>query len=370
LSCHDFIVARTLILDILKSSHCILDRKAGQDNISLEIDPDGLMYINLSDGSMFIQTQVEITITTYSQSINNVFSLSVNLLYDLLRRLDSKNIQMIVEDKNVILKYDDGDFTLAKFNANLYPVSIDGDSVVFKLHTGQLSDTLRVLKSTMSNEDIREQFRGISAILKEKKLVLWSTDGTKMSLSELAVDCPQEIEGIWPRKFIEILLSINTDKTAKFLMYKKHIKCEIDGITITSPLINAKLLDYHAILGNNLEPTISILIDAQYLTKKLDRMMILIESDEGVLFEINENPIITCSNKQRSDKGVERLENLSYTGVETKFYANCSIILSFIRNLKGNIRLNYYVASKNIVIHKENDEFPFFLTKAMTPRSI
>ena len=143
-------------------------------------------------------------------------------------------------------------------------------------------------------------------MLDDKLMTLWSTDGIKMAISELQIDSNAKIEGIWPRKFVDVLCTINSDKLAYFKMYSRHIKCTIGDLQIISPLVNTMPLNYKAILNFDSPATVAIMIDSQYLLKKLDRILIL--SDSGILFTFEENSTISCWSKQQSDHGIEKLD--------------------------------------------------------------
>lgn len=364
----EFTVARTEILDALRVAQCILDKRAGPEGSALQIslDKTGTMSLLMTDGAIFIKTLV----TLRSNSIiDEQIYLSITLLYDLIRRLDVPEIRFLVSEKSVKVMYEDGDFVLTRINLVSRDFSAVGDHASFTVNAAHLSETLKLLKFTMAADDIRDQFKGVSLSLSRGKMTLWSTDGIRMSLAELPIECSLELRGIWPRKFVEALCSISQDGDAKFEMYERQVKCSIGKSTIISPLINAKLLDYSSIITGDEDNKVSIVTDAQYMVKKLDRMMILSESDGGVLLDICDTPTISCSNKQQSDKGLEKLDQIEHSGGDVKFYVNASVLLGFVRNMKGKVELLFYRSNNNVILRKYNEAYPMYLTKAMITRN-
>jgi len=366
-------VQRANFLDVLRGMQCVLEKKSDQENtpIRMQLSEDGKLTMSISDGSIFMESVVEVSTESYSADLSELF-LPVALVYDLIRRLEVMQVRFVVTEKSVTLRHSEGDFLISKLiSMASYMHNTNIEAPTFRLNSHSLLEVLRLLKTTMAVEDIRDQFKGISVIIEGDQMTLWSTDGIKMCIAKLQIDSAESlnVEGIWTRKFVETLLTISGDVPVEFQMSARHVRCKVEDTVIFSPMINAKLLDHRSIINETEEPNIYITVDATYLQKKLERMMILTDSDGSVLIDLREQPSISCSNKQKSDSAFEKIE-VSVKGEKGKFFINPYIITNFLRNFKTQIELLYFTKSNMILLRKKDEKYPVYITKAMTVKEI
>jgi len=361
-----FTVDRANLAEVLRSMQTILDKKdIEHSSLQINIEKDRLSII-ASDGSMFVESSLECVVQT--EIATESIYLPASILYDLVRRLDCKDLTFRILEKQILLEYPEGNFTLARLYKTSSYSMIEDSGSQFTVNLLNLIDALKLLKSTMASDDIREQFKGISVIIQEQEMTLWSTDGLKMSLTKLNLTETLNIQGIWPRKLIDTICTTTAAQVAHIMMSERHIKFYIGSTIIASPLINAKLLDYKMIIDKPENLSTTLVVDSQYLIKKLDRMMILIENEVGILFEIKDEPKAYSTNKQQSDRAAENLDGIQWTGMPCQFYLNGGVLVSFLRYFRASVELKYYAKSKNIVVSKLGEEYPFFLTKIMEPK--
>lgn len=365
-----FSVPRIAFLEVLRGMQCILEKK-DQDSapIRMLLSQSGELLLTISDGAIFMESSIEVELEEFKPDLKEMY-LPVSTVYDLVRRLEVDKIKFLVSEKMITLQYGEGDFSLTKIvSMTNYMRDSQMEALVFSIHSAALLETLRMLKTTMASEDIRDQFKGISVIVENDQMTLWSTDGIKMCIAKLNIDIDMSLkaEGIWPRKFIETLLALNNDVMIELQMSNRHVRSKIGKTIILSPLVNAKLLDHRSIIDESAQPTIKITTEASYLQKKLDRMMILTDSDGSVLFDM-ENLTISCSNKQKSDRAFEKIE-IMHEGSPEKFFVNPYIIASFLRNFKTTIEILFFAKSKVLVVRKKDEKYPLYITKSMTIKS-
>lgn len=376
------LIDRNNLLEILRSGQHLLDKRADQDLSSLEIvtiNPSSIS-ITMSDGVMMLSANMDVEIVDFDTEIK--IYLNPYDIYERIRKIDSVYITLILDDKSIRIEYrettyqdtlecvDDGNFVLTQLTQGVKMILTHGDYVSIQTRHLDLVNQLKSLKLTMAIDDIRDQFKGVSVLVRGGDLVLWSTDGLKMAITKITGPFHSQMEGIWPRKLIEALCSIMQDCEIEVRIYSKQVLCIINNITIISPLINAKLLDYEKIFNSQDPEFVSAILDASYFSKKLDRIIVVSKNDTSALINISEDSSLSCISSNRADKAEVNFKLVKWNGIQSKIYLSPSTLAGFIRAFKGNVELKIYPSSNNIIVHRENEEYPLYLTKSMRPPKI
>jgi DNA polymerase III sliding clamp (beta) subunit (PCNA family) len=374
---HQILLNRASLVSVLRTIQHLLDKKVDNEVVTLEmkIDNHDLVKLTLSDGSIGLKATLNAKVIQMGEAPQTV-NLSPSDLYEKIRKIDAEEICLLVDSKSVKLEYkevelqkeieftDSGTFTFAQLTQTTKEMHLSGDCHAWDMDHSTLVNQLKYLKSTMAIDDIREQFRGISITTSKEKLVLWSTDGIKMALTEIRGDFIAGVTGIWPRKFIEAVCSILDEGKGTIRMYQKQVEYELHDLIITSPLINASLLNYEAIINQRGVPTVGVL-DATYFTKKLDRIGIVTRNEAAAMLNISDNPHLVAIKSTRLERAEVQFKFVKWSGPEASVYVNVSTLVSFTRVFKGDIVINIYNDTKTIIVHRDSEPYPFYLTKLM-----
>ena len=359
----DIRINRQALNEILRVSQNLLDRKSEQEILEMHFKKKHVNIV-ISDSIASISAKIEL-----EDSANVTLFLQPSEMHERLRKIESEFIIISICESEVIIKYQEngeaehGFFSLHTISPHCPTRHIDEDTVTLSVEHDIFVQNLKMIKTTMALEDIRDQFRGVSMITKDNQITLWTSDGIKMAITKLNFATTHSFSGILPRRLIDAICSIVSHSIAAIKTSKRRIIYELDGFSISSPLINANMLDYEQIF-NRLETNYTeLIIDSGYFTKKLDKIMIVSRNEGAALMVIGPQCSLSSIAPNQNERAEIEFHLLNSVEKELKIYLNPSNILSFVRNFKGNIFIRIYPESNNIIVFK--DEYPIYLTKLM-----
>ena len=366
-SVSSFKFARGLMLNSLRFASVILE-KSDHNFIQISQSNHEQAILTYSDGSTFFEQIIE----CIHIEIKDRMYVDRDLLHNLLRVLDSDAEVSVSEyDNNVIIEYNSGrknSKTLSNTHIIEMPeikgVSIDLDTVDF-------INKLKFARHAVSLDEIRHQFRGISFKIHNGKESLWASNGYKIAIIEN--DCHivlnDALQCILPKKLVDFICSFEYKEKLHMIISDSHVRVQIANLTIISPLINATPFDYSPIMKfRNETPHISLQTSPAYLVKMIEQALISCDKYWIKLAIDDEYKLITSNVIKASEEtGCEKLnKELVKTEGQGHFYIDGVTTMGFLKQIKDEVRIEYYQNNKTIVVRPSNDKSMFYLSKTIS----
>ena len=231
---------------------------------------------------------------------NGSIVLNAKLFSDILRKMNSDQITIHVDDKMVTTIVGNGtEFTILGINANEFPeMPTQKDENCFSIPCHLLKN---MITQTIFSVALTEQtpiHTGSLFDVKDGVLNIVSVDGYRLAKRSEKIDINDEFSFVVPgntlREIIK-LLPEEEDISVNILYSNRHIIFDIDGYTVTSRLLDGEFLNYRSSISD--EHLTRIKINVKNFISSIERASIIItdriKSPIKCVFE-EETAAISC----------------------------------------------------------------------------
>jgi DNA polymerase-3 subunit beta len=251
-------------------------------------------------------------------------------LHDIFRALpEGVNVELSLSGERLTVKAGRSRFTLSTLRAADFP-TIDEIAAKQTLRVSR-ADLRRLVEKThfsMAQQDVRYYLNGLLLETEKKRLRAVATDGHRLALSEieLAGAATRDEQLIVPRKgVLELSRLLDGDGEVQVALGANHIRVQLDGIRLTSKLIDGRFPEYSRVVPN--QPKNVIKADRNLFRQALQRTAILSnEKYRGVRLELSPNSVIVQANNPEQEEAVETLE-VEYGGEAMEIGFNVNYLL-------------------------------------------
>jgi DNA polymerase-3 subunit beta len=251
-------------------------------------------------------------------------------LHEIFRALpEGAKVDVSLNGERLTIKAGRSRFTLSTLRATDFPTV---EEIAAK-QTVRVSrkDLRRLVNKThfsMAQQDVRYYLNGLLLETERRTLRAVATDGHRLALSEveLAAAVPRDEQIIVPRKgVLELNRLLEGDGEVELSLGTNHIRIHLDGIRLTSKLIDGRFPEYARVIPN--EPRNVIKADRDLLRHALQRTAILSnEKYRGVRLELSANSVVLQANNPEQEEAVETLE-VEYSGEALEIGFNVNYLL-------------------------------------------
>ncbi len=249
-------------------------------------------------------------------------------LYDICRALPAEvAISIRQEGQKVVVQSGRSRFSLATLEVTDFPnVEAGGWELELSVAQGALKHVLERTQFCMAHQDVRYYLNGLLLEVGGQQLRAVATDGHRMGLSDMALGLKLEEERqvIVPRKgVLELSRFLGpTEDSARLLLSPNHIRASVEGLTLTSKLIDGRFPDYKQVLPSGYRRVVRA--NRLALREALSRVAILAnEKYRGVRVTVRpESLLITAHNPEQEEAQEELAVNYSGDEVEVGFNVN------------------------------------------------
>ena len=279
-------------------------------------------------------------------------------LFDILRALpEDADVSLSVEEEKATLRCGRSRFSLLTLPAAEFP------SVGDQPFEGTLRLPQRVLKMlierthfAMAQQDVRYYLNGLMLEADGACLRAVATDGHRLALCEVEAetepaDFRQQV--IAPRKGVQELLRLLSESDAVCTLHlgANHIQATVDGIRLTSKLIDGKFPDYQRVIPR--EGDRIILADRNLLRAALNRAAILSnEKYRGVRLQA-ENWLLHLQAHNPEQEEAEEDVEVNYSGGPLEIGFNVTYLLDALNALPSElIKLSFTDSSSSCLIQE------------------
>ena len=250
-------------------------------------------------------------------------------LLDICRALPERsNVTLSLEGEKALVRSGRSRFTLSTLPASEFP-TIEEINASQTLTVPQ-ADLRRLIDKThfsMAQQDVRYYLNGMLLETDAKAMRAVATDGHRLALCEFALDqkgTAQQV--IVPRKgVLEMQRVLGHDGEVELSIGSNHIRIKVDGVRLTSKLIDGRFPEYSRVIPA--DPPKLIAAERDQLRAALQRAAILSnEKYRGIRLGIRPNTIVIQAHNPEQEEAEEELE-AGYEGEELEIGFNVNYLL-------------------------------------------
>jgi DNA polymerase-3 subunit beta len=251
-------------------------------------------------------------------------------LHDIFRALpEGASVELALNGDRLTVKAGRSRFTLSTLRAADFP-TIDeiGAKQTLRLNRADLRRLVEKTHFSMAQQDVRYYLNGLLLEAEKKRLRAVATDGHRLALSEVELlgAATRDEQLIVPRKgVLELSRLLDGDGEVQLALGANHIRVQIEGIRLTSKLIDGRFPEYARVVPN--QPKNVITADRNLFRQALQRTAILSnEKYRGVRLELSPNSVVLQANNPEQEEAVETLE-VEYSGDAMEIGFNVNYLL-------------------------------------------
>ncbi len=348
----DLEIEREALLRRLQSVMGVVERRQTLPilaNVLLEVEGQTL-WVTATDLEVEITTSVDATVTTEGQ-----ITLPARKLMDIVRNLpEGARAQLQREGEQVRVRSGRSRFQLGALAATDYPkVEGIGESQALRLPQESMRWLLEKTQFCMAVQDVRYFLNGLLLELEPERLRAVATDGHRLALADVAAPegLRQGKQVIVPRKGVQELLRVleRSSEPVRVELGENHVRVELDGLRLTSKLIEGRFPDYTGVIPDGNGPCLGA--EREALRQALVRVSILSnEKYRGVRWVLEPDSLRIHSNNPEQEEAEEWV-GVSYDGGAMEVGFNASYLLDALGAVANDqVRIYLRDASSSALI--------------------
>lgn len=257
--------------------------------ILLETYENGLI-LSGTDLEFGITCQVETKVIEHGSIV-----LPAKLLTEFVRKLPDGLIAIQSDSENPLkihINCDPIKFEVSGYAAEEFPKlpGVKEDAEKIKIKEGLLREMLTQTEVAMAREDTRPVLTGLLLEIEEGKIKFISTDGHRLAFRQAATDQKQQVKAIIPGRAVQELIKIlesDMEKEVTIHADNSNIIFDMDGLTLSSRLVEGKYPPYQQIIPTNFKTT--AVVNTEAFASALERAEILVRDGGNNLVKLNFN---------------------------------------------------------------------------------
>ena len=269
--------------------------------------------------------------------------------YDICRALpDGCKIDISTSGDRLTLSAGRSRFTLSTLNSSDFPtVDALAGNHSLEIEQSVLRSLIEKTQFSMAQQDVRYYLNGLLLETEGKRLRAVATDGHRLALADAALPAKAGKDGqvIMPRKgVLELNRLLEGDGKLTMVLGANHIRVDLEGVRLTSKLIDGRFPDYERVIPNKAANVIKA--DRELLRQALQRTGILSnEKYRGVRLELQAGKATLSANNPDQEEATESLE-LEYQGQGMEIGFNVNYLLEAL-NAVGSEQVELHITDAN-----------------------
>jgi DNA polymerase-3 subunit beta len=275
-------------------------------------------------------------------------------LLDITRALDQDaTIGIQLDGDRLVVKAGRSRFVLSTLPAAEFPL-VDRLEAINRLNLPQ-ADLARLLDKTqfsMAQQDVRYYLNGLLIETSKRRIRAVATDGHRLALCEIPIENQDvtSMQVIVPRKgVIELHRLLGAGQEVALAIGSNHVRANLDGIQITSKLIDGRFPDYERVIPTSEAATLEA--DRETLRGALQRAAILSnEKYRGVRLELGPNLLRIQANNPDQEEARDEVE-VQYDGEAIEIGFNVTYLLDALSAVEGEtVAIDFVDANSSCLI--------------------
>jgi len=321
-------------------------------NILLELK-GGSLRINATD--LDIGISCEVPVETIEEGAITIPAKRFN---DIIRELPSGGIIIHAKKNNHIdIEGINCRFKLIGLPKDEFPKFPEfKDREVIQIDQIVLKNMLRMTSFAVSHEESRYVLNGVLLEILDDKIRIVATDGRRLAKIEkkLKASSKKDMSIIIPIKAVqEISRNLKDEGTLSLIVGTNQVLFDIDGVLISTRLIEGEYPNYNQVIPNQSENRIKL--NTEELLSSIRRANLLTTPDfQAVKFEVFSDKMVVS--KSTPDVGESREEiPIEYGGSEMVIGFNPQYLIDFLKNIEEqNIDMELTGADKPAVMRMDD----------------
>src|SRR5690606_1941535 len=220
---------------------------------------------------------------------------------------------------------------------------------------------------SMAQQDVRYYLNGLLLETDGPRLRGVATDGHRLALADVTLEAPAQLneQQIAPRQgVLELGRLLDDEGKVDLILGKSHVRVTVDGLRMTSKLIDGRFPDYGRVIPAS--PENVVVADRQVLRQALQRASILSnEKYRGVRLTLDANSLVVEANNPEQEEAVESVE-VEYTGAPMEIGFNVNYLLDALGAVDSEqVRIGVTDSNSSCLITGGDGEGPKFVVMPM-----
>lgn len=330
-----FSAAREAILKPLQTVVGVVERRQTMPILSnvLLVAKGGKLSVTATDLEVEMVAEAQVEIGGAGE-----ITVPGRKLHDICKALpDGVTLEFSLNGDRLTVKAGRSRFVLSTLRAGDFPTIEEiAEQQTLRLPKGELRQLIDKTHFSMAQQDVRYYLNGLLLETEGKKLRAVATDGHRLALAEVGLGsaASRGEQLIVPRKgVLELNRLLDGDGDVEVVLGKNHIRAKIDGIRLTSKLIDGRFPDYNRVIPS--APAHVMTADKDLLRHALQRTAILSnEKYRGVRLELSENTVVLQANNPEQEEAIETVE-VEYAGDPLEIGFNVNYLLDALAAVDG-----------------------------------
>jgi DNA polymerase III subunit beta len=255
-------------------------------------------------------------------------------LQEILREMDSGDIELEIMDNSLVIKQKQSEFVLSLQDPEEFPdvKEITGNQE-FVVGGRVLLEMMNKVGFAVSVDETRYVLTGMYMKGLDGKMIVVGTDGFRMSLCQREVEGLKDFKGIIvPKRSIsEVERVIEESDEVRIIIDEKHVQFSTKMVTLISRTIEGSFPDYENVIPEN--NTNIIKIEKENFFKGLKKVSAIIGRSEPVKLSFSKNRMEI---EAESDVGrAKEVVDVEYDGDEMNMNFNVKFVLDVVSHIEG-----------------------------------
>jgi DNA polymerase-3 subunit beta len=361
-----FSASRETILKPLQTVVGVVERRQTMpilSNVLLAVDGDRLR-VTATDLEVEMVADAEV-----DGNVSGEVTVPGRKLHEICRALpEAATVEVALAGERLTLKAGRSRFTLSTLRAADFPtVEEIAAKQSLRVSRNDLRTLIEKTHFSMAQQDVRYYLNGLLLETERKKLRAVATDGHRLALSEVELDtaASRDEQVIVPRKgVLELNRLLDGDGEVAIALGTNHIRVQINGIRLTSKLIDGRFPEYARVIPN--QPRSVMTASRRLLREALQRTAILSnEKYRGVRLELSPNTVVLQANNPEQEEAVETLE-VEYAGEAMEIGFNVNYLLDALAAVDSEqVELGVSDANSSCLIREPGSDRTKFVVMPM-----
>lgn len=219
----------------------------------------------------------------------------------MIDKLPSGEFSINAEKEKAVIRYGNTEAKLNGFSVDEYPERppLNAD-VKFTINGDSLCEAMSRVVYAASDDATKMNLCGVNFEVKQGRLVLVSTDGYRVALASLPLECGQDDKSlIIPKKAAEEISKIFKGKTVTVELGSNQVRFESAGITLISNVIAGKFVNYTSVIPKSFSAKVKV--NPQELISSLERASVLADTSATVTLVLNDFTLEVITGSEKGD---------------------------------------------------------------------
>ncbi len=331
-----FICEKNTILREMIIAQDIISSKSFdiKSNVYLIATDNNELTIKATDLKIHFEVKVPLEVIEAGST-----TVSADKLLKILNSLSTKGTITFSLDNNIlsiIPEFDNVDVNLKCVDPDNYPEFRQPEANnSFELSQKDFQTMFIQVLNSVSTDESRYFLTGIYMEKKNDKLIMVSTDGKRLSYTDLEINVPDFSPIIIPVKILKIIQKLASGEgNIKINIEKKVVYFDFDNNHFYSTLIEGNFPDYEKVIPN--EFIDQMVLSKDELTDALKRISILTEEKSGKMeFTFAPESLKIQAKESNYGDAKQILAGENFTGEEISLEFNYNFFLDALREING-----------------------------------